>query len=330
MRIDRTGLALGSLIKGLTDPLVCNQIFRSDSAPNPTGNSRGIATALTKGGFRTATQERLVRTGLVSCLAIVLAVQPLAAQPVDTTRISTKPLFVKNDLFVGAAFVAAAFAAAPVDKYFAEKLRRDTSHLNDLAENAASFFEWMGSPGPILIGPALYAAGKVSKNKDMADLGLHGTEAVLVGSAIVTLGKGLAGRARPYQDPDNPRNFHLNRGWKHEEYRSFPSGHSLAGFAAAAAVTAETARWWPRAKWVIGPAMYGGAALIATSRMYHNKHWASDVIIGAGIGTFAGLKVVRYHHSHPGNRIDKWLLSANITPGNSGTTLLSWSVLPTK
>jgi hypothetical protein len=55
--------------------------------------------------------------------------------------------------------------------------------------------------------------------------------------------------------------------------------------------------------------MYGGATMIAASRMYNNKHWASDVVMGAAIGTFAGTKVVRYHHSHPGNRIDKWLLN---------------------
>jgi hypothetical protein len=43
--------------------------------------------------------------------------------------------------------------------------------------------------------------------------------------------------------------------------------------------------------------MYGGAALVGLSRMYNNRHWASDVITGAAIGTFAGTKVVRYHHT---------------------------------
>ena len=40
----------------------------------------------------------------------------------------------------------------------------------------------------------------------------------------------------------------------------------------------------------------------------YNKHWASDVGMGAAIGTFAGWEVVQYHRSHPGNKIDKWLL----------------------
>ena len=37
------------------------------------------------------------------------------------------------------------------------------------------------------------------------------------------------------------------------------------------------------------------------SRMYENWHWASDVVMGAAIGSFAGWKTVRYAHSHPGN-----------------------------
>ena len=44
---------------------------------------------------------------------------------------------------------------------------------------------------------------------------------------------------------------------------------------------------------MIGPLLYTGAALTGVSRMYNNRHWTSDVLVGAGIGTFAGLKVVR-------------------------------------
>ena len=30
--------------------------------------------------------------------------------------------------------------------------------------------------------------------------------------------------------------------------------------------------------------------------------------MGALLGTFAGIKVVQYHHSHPGNTLDRWIL----------------------
>src|SRR2546430_6081458 len=113
-----------------------------------------------------------------------------------------------------------------------------------------------------------------------------------------------------------------------DQYRSFPSGHSVAAFAAAAAVSSETSTWWPSSRWIIGPAMFGGAALTGISRMYDNKHWASDVIVGGGIGTFAGLKVVRFNESHSGNRLDRWLLNASIVPTDDGGHSLHLSLIP--
>ena len=81
-------------------------------------------------------------------------------------------------------------------------------------------------------------------------------------------------------------------------------------FRSAAAVTSEAKRWWgTKAGWLVGSVLYTGAAGVAWSRMYDNKHWATDVLTGAAIGTFTGLKVVHYHHkTNPNNRIDRWLL----------------------
>jgi membrane-associated phospholipid phosphatase len=150
-----------------------------------------------------------------------------------------------------------------------------------------------------------------------------------VGEAVAVLLKGLAGRQRPYVKPRDSNSYKLFRGFgRADGYRSFPSGHSTAAFAVAAAVTSETSRWWPHTRWIVGPALYGGAALAGVSRMYNNRHWASDVLVGAGIGTFAGLKVVRYQHSHPGNRVDRWLLAGSLTPAPDGGHALRWSLPP--
>jgi membrane-associated phospholipid phosphatase len=162
----------------------------------------------------------------------------------------------------------------------------------------------------------------------MADLGLHGTEAIAVGLGVVTAVKVLAGRARPYVNVTDPGDFGFGRGFRREEYRSFPSGHTVMAFSAAAAVTSETSRWWPGSRWYVGPLMYGGASLVGASRMYNNKHWASDVLVGAAVGTFAGMKTVRYHHSRPSNRIDRWLLAGSVVPAASGGYALSMTILP--
>ena len=251
----------------------------------------------------------------------VATIAPVAqAQPTDTTHISQEPLFTNRDAWVALGFAAGTVALYPADRYFARKLQTPHNQENRFLQNAATDFRYMGTPGSLYIGLGMYAVGRVARIDRMADLGLHGTEALLVASGTVYVLKGLMGRARPELDIEDERNFALARGFKKgDDYRSFPSGHSAMGFAAAAAVTSETSKWWPQSTWFIAPVMYGGATMIAASRMYNNKHWASDVVMGAAIGTFAGTKVVRYHHSHPGNRIDKWLLHPHVEKKPDGT-----------
>ncbi|HVE77855.1 MAG TPA: phosphatase PAP2 family protein [Gemmatimonadaceae bacterium] len=244
--------------------------------------------------------------------ALLVAAAPLSAQPVGTTEPSTAPLFIKDDAWLAAGFVAATLALYPADRFFAERLQNPRNQENRFLRRQAAFFRTTAVPGAFIIGGTMYAVGRAGGNDRLADLGLHGTEAVVGGLLVTSVVKTVLGRARPLVDVEQPYDYKFLRGLKSDRYRSFPSGHTVAGFAAAAAVTKETARWWPSSTWYVAPAMYGGATLVGVSRMYNNKHWASDVAVGAAIGTFFGLKVVRYHHSHADNRIDRWLLSATL------------------
>ena len=119
--------------------------------------------------------------------------------------------------------------------------------------------------------------------------------------------KGALGRARPVRRRTTPTRTTSSSaaGFTTSDRQSFPSGHTTTAFAAAAAVTSEMRRLQPEALWYVAPVLYGGATLVGLSRMYHNKHWASDVVLGAAIGTFSGLKVVRYSHAHPDNKLDR-------------------------
>ena len=137
----------------------------------------------------------------------------------------------------------------------------------------------------------------------------------------------MAGRARPYASKDNARNFGLFRGLKSDDYKSFPSGHATSAFAFASVISAETSHWWPDTRWVIGPILYGAATLTGVSRIYNNQHWASDVLAGAAIGTLTGIKVFRYQHSHPDNRLDRKLLRAGVSVSNTGSIAPVLSVI---
>lgn len=251
----------------------------------------------------------------------------LAAQPPDTSRAGRSPLFTRDDAFLAAGFTLATVALFPADQYFARRLQDSTTQSNRFLRHQATNVRLV-TESAFFIGAGLYGIGRLSGNARMADLGLHGTEAVAIGLGVVSVFKGLAGRARPLVDVENPRDFKVGRGFREERYRSFPSGHTVMAFSAAAAVTAEAARWWPSSRYYVGTAMYGGAALTGLSRMFNNKHWASDVAVGALIGTFAGRKVVRYHHSNPGNRIDRLLLAGSVVPDGHGGARLALTILP--
>ena len=258
-------------------------------------------------------------------MLVCTAFEPLTAQ---TDSASGRPLFTWRDALLAGGFTVGTLAIRPFDKRAQEALQEPDRQKNKVLKDAAIGFRTVAAPGSVIIGIAMYAGGRLSKNRHLAELGLHGTEALFLGESVGSVLKDFFGRARPSVGPvANPDNWQFMRGFKNDDrYRSFPSGHSVAGFAAAAAVTAETSRWWPHSTYIIGPAMYGGAVLIGLSRMYENRHWASDVIMGAAIGTFAGTKVVRYDHAHPGNRLDKWLLNASVSPQD--WSHVSFSIVP--
>jgi len=292
--------------------------------------SRWAARGLRKGSMMST---RFLRA-LAICAILVVPAPTLAQTTAPAPHV---PLFTVNDAYLAGAFIAGTLALRPVDEYFARRLQNKYSQSSRFLQEVAVTFRTIAEPGAFIIGGTLYIAGRASKQRDMADLGLHGTEAVVIGSVFAGVLKDAFGRARPFVHPPtdstgfNANDWQFGRGLKDgDKYRSFPSGHSVAAFAAAAAVVNETSRWWPDLTWVIGPAMYGGAGLVGLSRMYNNRHWASDVMMGAAIGTFAGNKVVRYHHrTNPTNKFDRWLLGASVSQSASGSySNFAWTFAP--
>lgn len=276
--------------------------------------------------------NRIVRRATLA-LAFIVCSTPsaLAAQTAisgDSIH-AAKTLFTWRDGVLAGGFAGLTVAMFPLDKSFARRLQDSSNQANHFFKNASKGVQYIADPGSIVIGVGLYGVGKLAHWREVADLGLHGTEAVVISGIATGILKDALGRARPYVSSDtNPHDFGFARGLtKGGKYQSFPSGHSTAAFAAASVVTSESQRWWPKGIWVVAPAMYGGATLVALSRMYNNAHWASDVALGAGIGTFAGIKVVRYSHGHTNNFIDRWLLGTNVTPLPDGRTAIGWSVV---
>jgi membrane-associated phospholipid phosphatase len=270
------------------------------------------------------------RSLIVTLLLAVGVSTHAAAQtrsPQDSAKRAGKPLFTTDDAWLGLAFTGITIAMFPTDKAAARRLREPSSSENSFIKNSTKGVELLADPGSIIIGSAAYVVGKVTHHKDLADAGFHGTESIIFASGITMVLKDVLGRSRPFvSNGTDPRDWKFGGGFKSGDRQSFPSGHTTAAFAAAASVTSEVKRMYPQYAWVAGPIMYTGATMVGLSRMYHNKHWASDVALGAAVGTFSGLKVVRYSHNHPGNRIDRRFLGVVVGPNGEGGALTGLSL----
>jgi membrane-associated phospholipid phosphatase len=271
--------------------------------------------------------RRVGRGFALTLLAAILTVGPAAAQT-DSVPAPPQPLFSRTDAYFAAGYAAVALAMAPIDLAIAHELRDSTAQANQFLEHSATGFRWLGNPGAISISTGMYVAGRLAHRPALTDVGLHTTEALLFAEAATDVLKTLTGRARPFHDPEHPYSFGLGRGFRNRNYASFPSGHTTAAFATAAAASTELARLYPHEAWWVRPALYGGAGLVGISRLYNNDHWASDVVVAAAIGSFGGWKVVRFNHTHPHNRLDRLLLATRGAPSPDGRVLLVWSVTP--
>lgn len=136
---------------------------------------------------------------------------------------------------------------------------------------------------PFLGGLYIYGlAAKDSKSKQVA---LGGVQAFVMATLTSQLFKHVLHRHRPYQD--KPPNPYLWEGpFKGFEHTAFPSGHTTTAFAVATVIASayKETIWVPILSYTI-------ATGVGLSRMYDNKHWASDVLIGAALGVAVGKSV---------------------------------------
>jgi membrane-associated phospholipid phosphatase len=154
-----------------------------------------------------------------------------------------------------------------------------TSSSEDFSDVVTHFGD-----GGVLAGliAVMYTTGELSKSNGLRKTALKSLESWLTTGVVVSVMKFTIGRARPYAD-ESSHSFHpFSTGSRNY---SFPSGHASAAFAVATAI-AEQSR-----KAYVDIAAYTLASLVALSRVHEDKHWASDVFIGACLGYFIAKKI---------------------------------------
>src|SRR5688572_19774822 len=262
--------------------------------------------------------NRVSRAFAVQLLSLALTATTLA-QPSDTAAVSSDPMFTRRDAVWAGAFVVSSILMFQVDDDIDRWIARENIQESDFIRRGA---ELAKDDQVMLAGALVYITGRITKKRDLADIAFHSTEAVLVSSIFLTLVRGSLGRSRPYVTPNDPTHFKAFEGFKQFEYRSFPSIHASANFAVAAVISSEMKRRWPgKARWV-PPVLYTAATLPTVSRLYLRRHWMSDLLLGSFVGVLTGLKIERYHHTHPGNKVDKFFLGVRSGPDGSAQLVL--------
>jgi membrane-associated phospholipid phosphatase len=265
-----------------------------------------------------------------AALGLALVLSPLSAPPVAAQSAPTGPFFTSADLVLAGSAALGGVLLHQYDARLADAVRAPAPQsAARLRRTANAMREW-GFPGTVVSAAVLYVGGRLGGNERMATLGLRAGEALAGGMAVGTAGKYLAGRARPSQGHHRSGDFDFGRGFESEQFRSMPSGHTLAAFAFAAGVTKQVGEWWSEGEWIVGAVTYSAATLTGLSRMYHDRHWATDALAGAAIGTLAGRTLVRFHAGHPNNSLDGWMLSLNLAPAAGGAWTTRLLVSPNR
>lgn len=176
-------------------------------------------------------------------------------------------------------FTAASYFIDEEVREFSQKHR---TNFLDAAANLDDYFLYFS--GAVMATTYLY--GLIGKEERLRDLGLQLGEAMFYTGVSTFVIKVSFGRSRPFRNEgNNAFSFFQFDDFK----QSFASGHAAISFAFSTVVANQIDNFFWKAAW------FTTAALVASARVYKDKHWLSDIIMGSSLGYFFGRFVVTLH-----------------------------------
>jgi PAP2 superfamily protein len=232
--------------------------------------------------------------------------KPEAKEPPTPTHTGIRALFAnlgedikhlpaRQNLYLAAIGGALAGAVHPADSTVNARL---VSHYDTVNAVFAPGKYIGNTPEQVALSLGTYAFGRIFDEPKTSHLGMDLLQAQIVTEMLVEPIKFAARRERP--DGSNRQ--------------SFPSGHAAITFATATVI--ERHLGWRKS--VLG---YAIASYVAASRLHDNRHYTSDVVFGAALGSIAGRTVV--HHAS-----DYWAVIPVNVPG--GVAVMVTKVRSTK
>ena len=203
----------------------------------------------------------------------------------EALQVATTPLDTEGYGFLGTLAAAGAVGLTYVyDSDIRDKLPGTKSNSLDKGTDAGNV---LGNPFLHLgVAAAVYGGGVATDSPKYRELGEMLGEAALLADATTVVLKEAIGRGRPFVTGDKG-SFRLFQ-FK-SDYDSMPSMHTASSFAMASVLAATADSTFAKASY------YAAATFVGFSRIYGEKHWASDIVLGAALGELCGQVVTRYH-----------------------------------
>lgn len=180
----------------------------------------------------------------------------------------------------------------------------------EITNSALTTIENFGKTYALGVMGGFYLAGVVTDNEKPVlvaqDLVAASATSALLNQSL----KIVTNRSRP-RDNQGISNFQGYTGLNNNS--SFPSGHTTEAFTLASVIASHYEETW------VSVVSYSTASLVGVARMYHDAHFASDVVASAFIGTYVGKAVVNHNRSLRGNKL---VLLPMLGPDMSGIQLV--------
>ena len=181
---------------------------------------------------------------------------------------------------------AGALVAAEFDRPVAHSAQAEWDRRTfDAGSVAGNFFTQLGIAG------GTYLLGRTTGHDQIAVLGRDLLRAQILSQGTVQAAKFATTRTRP----DGSNNH------------SLPSGHTASAFATASVLQRHFG-------WKAGIPAYALAGYVGASRMADNRHYLSDVVLGAGIGIAAAHTVTMH--------IGEQRFSVGVSPTQGGAAVM--------
>lgn len=173
--------------------------------------------------------------------------------------------------------------------------RRVTKYNNQSARTTSDVF--------LIVIPVLAGSLPLLNLKDngagafFTDMMLS-AEAVIVTGLLTSVVKAAVQRPRPYMyRGDENDSIRKQAGG---DYQSFFSGHTSIAFSATISAAYLFAKRHPNSKWryVVWSLAIAGAGTVAALRVAGGKHFYTDVITGAAVGTGFGIMIPALHQDN--------------------------------